>query len=108
MNETRWLTRVDGKETVSAGVAGLKELISHKRLKAEDYVYNPNLQKWIYAKDVEELRGSFSKQGASELNRMAWIFFLFSIVVGLFVSPSAGSVLFIIAIVLAVMYYVKR
>jgi hypothetical protein len=55
-----WRLRNDSGESPVSGVAALCDLVREGKLKASDYVYNPTLDKWMYAADVLELRGAFA------------------------------------------------
>ena len=76
-----------------------------------DYVFNPVLQQWMYAKDLGELQavfGSHKIQAEKDnLNRMSWGLGCLGILVCFFFWP-AGIVLLIIAIVMSAFYHVKK
>jgi len=89
------------------GLDRLREYARSGRVVASDYVFNPVLERWMYARDMAELQGEFgsverakeSKQG----HRTAWLLFLLSILCGLLLNRFVGVVLFVAAIVVAVM-----
>lgn len=93
------------------GLARLQEAARIGRVVPSDYVFNPVLERWMYARDMAELQGQLgavaaqkeSKQG----HRTAWMLFLLSILCGLLINQFVGVVLFIVAIVVAVMASAK-
>jgi hypothetical protein len=80
-------------------------------IKLTDYVYNPILEKWMYARELAELEDIVkiqeSSSQANQYNKTSWIFAGFGLLL-LFIFPPAGGVLLIIGVILAVMYYVKK
>jgi len=74
-----WKVRkADGQETpVRGGVEALQEMAASGKLLAEHYVYNPVLEKWLYARDLAELKSSFrAPQAMSVKNFGAALVFL--------------------------------
>lgn len=105
------LKRGEQEFQVRGGIARLQEAARLGRVVPSDYVYNPVLERWMYARDMAELQGQLgavaaqkeSKQG----HRTAWMLFLLSILCGLLINQFVGVVLFIVAIVVAVMASAK-
>ena len=51
-----WTIRIDETEYKAPSIETLREWYGQGRLKPEHYVFHPVLGKWMYAKDLEELR----------------------------------------------------
>lgn len=89
----------------------LREYARAGRVVDSDYVYNPVLERWMYARDMAELQGEFgaiarqreSKQG----HKTAWTLFLLAILCGLFVNTFLGMVLGVVAVVVAALASAK-
>lgn len=71
-------TPTTGQETpVRGGIETLQEMAASGKLLAEHYVYNPILEKWLYARDLAELKSSFrAPQAMSAKNFGAALVFL--------------------------------
>jgi hypothetical protein len=97
-----------GNQESDLDLATLLELARSGRVLSSDYVFNPVLMRWMYAKEVEELAHVFSHQAAlakrSHLNSVSWGLFIWSIFL-LFFSPLWSSILFIAAVVVAIVYH---
>jgi hypothetical protein len=106
-----WKIKRGDEEFSAADLETLKKWAKQGRVKPEDYVLNPVLEEWMYARDAAELEGIFSKQkdksSASQLNRVSWLLGLLGLLM-LVVFPPAGVVLLIIAVVTSAIYHVMR
>lgn len=51
-----WTVRIEDVEYKAPSLEALKDWYIQKRIRSDSYVYHPILQKWMYAKDLEELR----------------------------------------------------
>ncbi|HJP59242.1 MAG TPA: hypothetical protein VJ865_04570 [Gemmatimonadaceae bacterium] len=102
-----------GSEESDLDDARLREWAVAGRIADADYVYNPTLERWMYAKDVAEiaplLRGKKASQQARSSCGLAILFAIVAAVVGLFVNQTLAGlvglvalVVFIIAVVAAV------
>lgn len=108
MNE-QWKVKVGTDEQPVSGPAEIAELVKAGKANAETYVWNPVLQKWLYARDVAELATVFKGQKAKYLNHLSWLFFLVAIILELVVGMKLlGAVAFLAAIGLAIAYYIQR
>ena len=52
-----WLVKIGEANYKVESIETLKQWVQETRLRPEHYVFHPVLQKWMYAKDLEELRG---------------------------------------------------
>lgn len=81
------------------------------RVQASDYVLNPVLQQWMYARDAAELQGAFgsikANTDANHLNAIGMTVGVLGLVALLF-APTIGLIMIGVGIVLSVMYYAKR
>lgn len=89
----------------------LKEWAASGRVNPDDYVYNPLLEKWMYACDLAELQEHFakakSKAEAAHLNQVSFGLGCLGFLL-LFLFPPAGIIVLLIAIVMSAVYYLKR
>ena len=106
-----WKLKKAEEEFMCPDVATLKQWGKEGRISIDDYVFNPILNQWLYAKDVAELQGYFSqtkKQGqAKQLKSISIALGLISLPF-LLLAPPFGGLLLISAAVCAVMYHVKN
>jgi len=108
-----WKLKRGAEETAVDSVATLKQWAREGRIQRDDYVFNPVLEKWLYAKDTVEIQEPFSTKAkakeAGRLNSLGLTFgiggLLLALVPGL--AP-LGGLLLLIGIVLTIAYYVKR
>ena len=56
-----WKIRVGDVVVKAASIAELREWVREKRLLPENYVFHPVLERWMYVKDLEELKAELSK-----------------------------------------------
>jgi|SRR5581483_1170825 len=62
---TGWIARIDERDYPADSAQTLRTWAQEGRLKASDYVFNPTLQRWMYAREAEELKGHFTVVTAS-------------------------------------------
>jgi hypothetical protein len=55
-----WAVRIDNHDYPAENLDMVRAWAREGRLKSSHYVFNPTLQKWMYARDVEELRSDVS------------------------------------------------
>jgi hypothetical protein len=51
-----WMVRIDDKDYPAQSIDELRAWALAGRIQSGHYVYNPTLEKWLYARDVEELK----------------------------------------------------
>jgi len=108
-----WKIKRGSEEFACDSVDTLKQWASQGRICREDYVFNPVLNQWLYARDAAELQPCFSQKEstkqASRLNSLGLAFGITGMVLCLLppLMP-LGGLLFLIGLVLTVAYYVKR
>lgn len=106
-----WKVRKDNQEFPCCDIATLKQWARDGRIQREDYVFNPVLGQWLYARDAAELQPHFGRKErtaeASRLNGLGLAFGIGGMVVAMINAP-LGGLLFVIGLVLTVAYYVKR
>ena len=103
-----WVVRAGDVERHYRKVDNLLALAREGRLKPEYYVYHPLLKKWLYAKDVQELVPAFKRESAGQLNKLSWGLFLVALLTGFAGLWLVAAILFIAAMVLSILYHVKR
>lgn len=76
-----------------------------------DYVYNPTLERWVYARELGELEGelgtSKKAESAKGLNKAALACFVAALVTALW-APGVSGLLFLAALVLLIVNYAKK
>jgi hypothetical protein len=108
-----WKHRRDSQETTIDSVATLKQWATEGRIQRDDYVFNPVLEQWLYAKDTVEIQGLFNTKEkvkeAGRLNTLGLTFGIAGLIIGL-IPPlmPLGGLLLLIGIVLTIAYYIKR
>jgi hypothetical protein len=106
-----WKIRRGEDEFSAPDAATLQQWAASGNLAASDYVLNPILQQWMYARDLAELAGVFGMQAeqkrVSEMNRMSWGVGALGLLT-LLVFPPAGVVLIIIALCMSAYATVKK
>lgn len=106
-----WIVRRGDQEFPCESIDLLKQWTREGRVIREDYVYNPVLQQWLYARDAAELQPLFGRaqkvDEAKRLNGLGLAFGIGGILVS-WVHPPFGVLLFVVGLVLTVGYYVKR
>lgn len=71
-NRSSWQARIGEERVELDDMNGLHELVLAGRLRPEHYVYHPPTQRWIYAREVPELRDAFAAKEIAA-NPSAWI-----------------------------------
>ena len=56
---SEWIVRIGDRDYPVDGLQQLQAWTAEGRVQPSDYVYHPTLERWLYAKEVEELRGVF-------------------------------------------------
>jgi hypothetical protein len=108
-----WKLKQGSQETAIDGVATLKRWTTEGRIQRDDYVFNPVLGKWLYAKDTVEIQELFSAKDkgkeAGRLNGLGLTFGIGGLLLGLVPGLEfVGGLLLLIGIVLTIVYYIKR
>jgi hypothetical protein len=89
----------------------LREWARAGRIAPTDYVYNPTLERWVYARELGELEGELGAlrraESAKELNKAALACFIASLVTALW-APGLSGLLFLATVVLVIVHYAKR
>jgi hypothetical protein len=82
----------------------LREWANTDRIRADDHVFNPVLEKWMYAPDVAQIAGAFEQQKEKSenetLTKMSWGLGCLGFQ-ALFLFWPAGVALLIIAVVMS-------
>lgn len=91
-------------------LATLVEWARAGRVAPTDYVYNPTLERWVYAREMGELEGEFraaaTQQKSQDYRKYAFACFVAALVCALF-APSLSGILVLVAIVLLVANYAR-
>jgi hypothetical protein len=108
-----WKIKRGDQEFTCGSADTLRQWAGDGRIQREDYVFNPVMEKWLYAKDTAEIQTCFSKKEtakqASRLNGLGLAFGITGIVISMVpMLMPLGGLLFLIGLVLTVAYYVKR
>lgn len=108
---SEWKVRRGDKEYPIADGATLIAWAKDGRVVPSDYIFNPILERWMYASEVGELadifRANVDGAKAKRLNSLALLMGLGSIPAW-FVSPPLSSLLFAAAIIMTIVYYIIR
>jgi hypothetical protein len=108
-----WKLKRGSEEIVIDSVATLKQWAAEGRIQREDYLYNPVLEQWLYAKETVEIQNLFSHKDATKeakrLNSLGLGFGIGGLLLCL-VPPlmPLGGLLLLVGIILTVAYYIKR
>jgi hypothetical protein len=106
-----WKVRRDKEEWPAPDAAMIRQWAELGKVLPSDYVYNPVLDKWMYAREVAEISGVFeSKKARSDLenlNKSSMGLGCLGFLLLLLFWP-AGVVVLIIAIAMSAWYHVKR
>jgi hypothetical protein len=108
-----WRLKQGSQETAINSVATLKQWAAEGRIQRDDYVFNPILEKWLYAKDTVEIQELFSAKEkgkeARRLNGLGLSFGIGGLLLGLVPGLAiVGGLLLLIGIVLTIAYYIKK
>ena len=105
-----WKIKRNEQETECSGVLALKELAAKGEISPEDYVFNPTLNQWSYARDTAELQGLFEKAKrmgqAGTLKKASWGLAIAGILLFL-LDPTIGGLTLVGAAICGVMHHVK-
>jgi hypothetical protein len=55
-----WTVRIDDRDYPAENLQTLRSWAREGKLQQSHHVYNPTLQRWMYGREVEELKGWFS------------------------------------------------
>jgi hypothetical protein len=106
-----WRIKRGEEEFIAPDTVTLQEWAKSQRVRPDDYVFNPTLQRWMYARDAAELQPIFTSEqsrGAAEHYNQVSLGLGCLGVVLLFVFWPAGVAVLVVAVALSAMYYVKR
>lgn len=67
-----WQARI-GEERLDFSLEDLRSLAGEGKLRPEHYVYHPIIQRWMYAREVAELRDAFVAREAKAIPPDAWV-----------------------------------
>lgn len=88
----------------------LREWARAGRVAPSDYVYNPTLERWAYARDLAELEGELrvatSQRKSQDYRKHALACFIAALVTAIW-APQLSGLLLLIAIVLLVVNYAR-
>jgi hypothetical protein len=84
----------------------LQQWAERDRLLSGDYVFDRNVDTWVCARDLSELKAFFRKRKARRAQRVAWAFLAIAAVTS-FVAPIPAS-LFVVAVVAMVVLQCGR
>jgi hypothetical protein len=105
-----WKIRKGADEYPCPDIPTLKLWAAEGRILKEDYVFNPILGQWLYARDVAEIQANFveiKKQSqAQDLKKVAMALGILGVVF-LVLSPPFGGLLILAAVICAVIHHVK-
>ena len=105
-----WKVKRGEREFECPDTTTLKRLASEGSIAVDDYVFNPVLNQWLYARDVAEIQGVFGKAAKTEKAKTAKNAGIGFAVVGvlfLLVAPPLGIVCFLAAGVCGVIHHVQ-
>lgn len=101
-----WKIRRGDTEYPVAGVDQLREWAAAGNVGPDDYVWNPILEKWMYARDTAEVGPILTRRKSSGGMKLGVLMILFGILLAI-IEPFLGSVLFVIGIIVAIVAYAK-
>ena len=108
---SEWKLRRGADEYPVGTVATLNDWTNAGRIAPTDYIFNPVLERWMYAIEVAEIASYFAVQKSrasnENLNRMSWGLGLLGLLLLILFWP-AGVVVLIIAVVMSALYQVNR
>jgi hypothetical protein len=106
-----WKVKRGNQEWTLAGPDELRAHAASGQLLPDDYVYNPILERWMYARELAETEAIFSTARSSveadRLNQASFGIGCLGLLLML-ASPLIGGVVLLIAVVLSVVYYLKK
>jgi hypothetical protein len=105
-----WKIKKGPDEFPCPDIPTLKQWAAEGRILKEDYVFNPVLQQWLYARDVAEIQSNFIKvknqSQAQDLKKVAVALAILGVVF-LLLAPPLGGLLLLAAATCAVIHHVK-
>ncbi|WP_306590623.1 hypothetical protein [Geothrix sp. 21YS21S-4] len=105
-----WKVRKGGDEYPCPDIPTLKQWATEGRILKEDYIFNPVLRQWLYARDVAEIQPNFIKTTnqaqAQHLKKVATALAILGVIF-LVLSPPFGGLLLLAAATCAVVHHVK-
>lgn len=106
-----WRIKRGDEQFVAPDLPTLQAWAKSQRVRPDDYVFNPTLQNWMYARDAAELQSIFaatlSRGAAEHYNKVSFGMGCLGVLL-LFLFWPAGVIVLIIALILSALYYVKR
>jgi hypothetical protein len=106
-----WKIKRGEDEFTAPDTATLRSWAANGRVVSTDYVFNPVLQRWMYASETGEIKDIFTIKASSvstdSLRSSGLLIGLLGIAIA-FVSPVIGNIMLVIGVVLTIIYYVKR
>lgn len=108
---SEWKLRRGNDEWPVGDVAMLRQWTEAGKVSPSDYVFNPILQKWVYANEVAEINEIFAgrktKSDLEKLNKSSLGLGCLGVLL-LFLFWPAGVVVLCVAIAMSAWYHVKR
>lgn len=105
-----WKVKRGQDEFPCPDIPTLKQWASEGRVVVDDYVFNPVLSQWLYAKDVAEIQGIFGKQvkvAKSETAKRAAIGFAIAGGLLLLIAAPLGGLCLLASVVCIVIHHVQ-
>lgn len=117
-----WKIKRDDTEFTAPDVATLRKWAAQGRVLPTDYVHNPILNQWMYAKDAQELTATFAARNpnrssaASNSCGLAVVLFIVAAILGWanisYISQAfaglLGTTAFIFGVIGVVLYFLKK
>lgn len=112
-SSTDFLIRVRGQDFRAPDIATLREWAQERRIPPDSYVFHPLMQRWLYARELEELAPTYSAQ-TMEIAPLArnyrqlvlWVGV--QILFSLFTLVSPLFVFLLLVTIIAIMFYAYR
>jgi hypothetical protein len=105
-----WKVRKGGDEFPCPDIPTLKQWADEGRILKEDYVFNPVLGQWLYARDVAEIQANFIKaknqSQSQDLKKIAIALAILGVVF-LVLTPPFGVILLLASATCAVIHHIK-
>lgn len=105
-----WKIKKGSDEFPCPDIPTLKQWAAEGRILKEDYVFNPVLGQWLYARDVAEIQANFvttkNQAQAQDLKKIAIALAILGAVFTL-LAPPLGVLLLLGAATCAVIHHVK-
>jgi hypothetical protein len=108
---TGWLLKRGSEEyPIPGGPEELQRWAIAGKVRAEDYVYNPVLEKWMYARDTAEVAGILQNMTKGAATRsgcgLGILLMILGGVIGL-LSPTFGGLIALVGLVVCIAAVVK-